>query len=388
MNLSVCVSSLRGGEELSLRAWLLRLCCRALTCAPAGWSVQFQPESETKFRPFLLQGHERPLTAVVWNRDGDLFFSSAKDKWATVWYAATGERLGSYEGHNGSIWNLDVTPDSRHLFTASADNSCKVWDVCTGAELFSFEHDTPCRNVQISTGGSLVSQAVYAKGQDQPSHLKIYRVAEDMADQTADVLTTIGTGNTGFKHSGNIIRTLWSKTNRHVLTCSDDCTIRKWDVETGKQVGIIDEDHTKKINDIQFSACGTHFVTSSSDTTAKLFDFHAMDSAPPGRMAVKTYKTNANVNSASISPCLEHVLVTGGQDAADVTTTGAGAGKFEVRVFDKIHENELATIKGHFGPVNYVKYNPSGTAYVSGGEEGFLRLNHLPAEYFGLGKEE
>ena len=224
--------------------------------------AQYQPDSETKFRPFLLQGHERPLTSVVWNRDGDIFFSSAKDKWATAWYGATGDRLGSYEGHNGSIWNLDVTPDSRHLFTASADNACKVWDVCTGTELFSFEHDTPCRNVQISTGGSLVAQTVYA-GKGKPSHLKIYKVAEDMRDQTSVVLTTVADGSApgGHKHAGNIIRTLWSKTNRHVLTCSDDFTIRKWDVETGKMTGIIDEDHTKKVNDIQFSACGTHFVS-------------------------------------------------------------------------------------------------------------------------------
>ena len=110
-----------------------------------------QPDSETKFRPFLLQGHERPLTCITFNADGDLFWSSGKDKWATVWRSETGERLGSYEGHNGSIWNLHVTPDSRHLFTASADNSCKVWDVNTGKELYSFEHDSPCRNVQIST---------------------------------------------------------------------------------------------------------------------------------------------------------------------------------------------------------------------------------------------
>ena len=110
-----------------------------------------QPDSETKFRPFLLQGHERPLTCITFNADGDLFFSSGKDKWATVWRSETGERLGSYEGHNGSIWNLHVTPDSRHLFTASADNSCKVWDVNTGKEVYSFEHDSPCRNVQIST---------------------------------------------------------------------------------------------------------------------------------------------------------------------------------------------------------------------------------------------
>ena len=54
----------------------------------------------------------------------------------------------------------------------------------------------------------------------------------------------------------------------------------------------------------------------------------------------------------------------------------------------KLVPHELGTVKGHFGPVNYVKYNPKGTAYVSGGEEGFIRMNHLPREYFDLGKEQ
>ena len=51
-----------------------------------------------------------------------------------------------------------------------------------------------------------------------------------------------------------------------------------------------------------------------------------------------------------------------------------------MRIFDKIHENELGTVKGHFGPVNYVKYNPKGTAYVSGGEEGFIRVDATSAK--------
>ena len=337
-----------------------------------------------KFRPYGLQGHERPLTSVKFGYDNDMFFSSGKDKHATAWRASTGERLGSYEGHNGSIWNLDITPDTRHLLTASADNSCKVWEAVTGKELYSFEHDSPCRNVSIASGGGMVAQAVYPwKG--APSHLKIYRLADDMRDQTSEVICRVGEGTA--HHTGNIIRSHWSATNKHILTCSDDCTIRKWDVETGKMVGIIDEDHTKKINDIQFSACKTHFISASSDTTAKLFDFHSMDSAPPGKMAIKTYRTNANVNSAAIHPTLDHVLVAGGQDAASVTTTASSAGKFEGRIFDKIMEEELGTVKGHFGPVNYVAISPDGKTYCSGGEEGFIRLNHLPPEYFDLGKE-
>jgi hypothetical protein len=43
-------------------------------------------------------------------------------------------------------------------------------------------------------------------------------------------------------------------------------------------------------------------------------------------MAIKTYRTNANVNSACISPNLEHVLVTGGQDAASVRKVGGRGG--------------------------------------------------------------
>jgi len=59
-------------------------------------------------RPILLQGHSRPLTMVKYNREGDLIFTTAKDKVASVWYSHNGERVGTYKGHNGSLWGSDV----------------------------------------------------------------------------------------------------------------------------------------------------------------------------------------------------------------------------------------------------------------------------------------
>ncbi|WVZ62016.1 hypothetical protein U9M48_011811 [Paspalum notatum var. saurae] len=47
----------------------------------------------------------------------------------TVWYADTGERLGTYRGHNGAVWTCDVFRD---------DQTAKLWDLGTGRELFSF----------------------------------------------------------------------------------------------------------------------------------------------------------------------------------------------------------------------------------------------------------
>jgi translation initiation factor 3 subunit I len=54
------------------------------------------------------------------------------------------------------------------------------------------------------------------------------------------------------------------------------------------------------------------------------------------------------------------VIIGGGQDAMDVTTTASGAGKFETRFYDIIMENEFGRVKGHFGPVHTLAFHPDG----------------------------
>ena len=59
-------------------------------------------------RPLIIQGHERPLTMVKYNREGDLLFTAAKDHRPCMWYADNGERIGTFDGHNGTVWCIDV----------------------------------------------------------------------------------------------------------------------------------------------------------------------------------------------------------------------------------------------------------------------------------------
>lgn len=56
----------------------------------------------------MLHGHERAITQIKYNREGDLLFSVAKDHKPTVWFSANGERLGTYNGHSGAVWCIDV----------------------------------------------------------------------------------------------------------------------------------------------------------------------------------------------------------------------------------------------------------------------------------------
>lgn len=85
-----------------------------------------------EMRPILLHGHSRPLTQLKFNREGDLLFTAAKDKSPNVWYSHNGERLGTYDGHNGAVTALDVDDQSRFLITGAADNTVKLWSVCDG----------------------------------------------------------------------------------------------------------------------------------------------------------------------------------------------------------------------------------------------------------------
>lgn len=66
-------------------------------------STSSLPRVNTSFLPILLKGHERSITTVKYNQDGDLIFTAAKDNTPTAWYADTGERLGTYEFHRGAV---------------------------------------------------------------------------------------------------------------------------------------------------------------------------------------------------------------------------------------------------------------------------------------------
>merc|ERR1719230_1309618 len=98
--------------------------------------------------------------------------------------------------------------------------------------------------------------------------------------------------------------------------------------------------HHGEVTSLNFSEDRMLMITSSKDQTAKLW---AMDMEEPE--LIKTYKTDRPLNDAAISPLYTdekdpkyHILLGGGQDAKDVTTTAATSGKFEAMLWHMIFE--------------------------------------------------
>lgn len=317
-----------------------------------------------------MKGHERPLTFLKYNRDGDLLFSCAKDHTPTVWYGHNGERLGTYRGHNGAVWCCDVSRDSTRLITSSADQTAKLWNVETGAQLFSFNFESPARAVDLAIGDKLVVITT-DPFMELPSAIHIKRIEKDLSKQTADSVLTI----TGIK--GRINRAVWGPLNSTIISGGEDSVVRIWDSETGKLLRESDKEtgHQKPITSLCKSADGSHFLTGSLDKSARLWDIRTLT-------LIKTYVTERPVNAVAISPLLDHVVIGGGQEASHVTTTDRRAGKFEAKFFHKILEEEIGGVKGHFGPINSLAFNPDGRSFASGGEDGYVRLHHFDPDYF------
>lgn len=131
-----------------------------------------------------------------------------------------------------------------------------------------------------------------------------------------------------------------------------------------------------RINNIEFNYEKTMIITASSDNTAKLIDCETFE-------VIKVYTSDRNVNAVCISPNMEMIALGGGLESRDVTLS-AGEGNFEVHFFNMTNQQEFGKVKGHFGPVNTLVFNPDGRSYVSGAEDGTIRLNFFDNNYYSL----
>uniref|UniRef100_A0A0N4Z289 Eukaryotic translation initiation factor 3 subunit I n=1 Tax=Parastrongyloides trichosuri TaxID=131310 RepID=A0A0N4Z289_PARTI len=322
-------------------------------------------------RPLLLKGHERALTRVRINLEGDLIFTSAKDRTLCVWFTDNGERLGTYDGHEGAVWDIDVTWDTRLLLSSSGDCSVKLWDVATGRMLHSITNDVTTRSCAFSYSGNLAAytrkkmhinlSALRVFDIRDPSHT---RDSKDYSDSSV-IFQTFETDAESciFSELDNII-TVGFGTGH----------LSQYDLRNPTRPIENIKHHAGAINDLQLSKDGNFLISSSADKTAKVFHARTLQ-------LLKTFKSGRPVNSAAISPTRDHIILGGGEEAMNVTQTSTSSGQFEARIYHLIYEQEFAKFKGHFGPINTLVFHPEGDIVITGGEDGYIRIQELDEKY-------
>ncbi|KAK9768183.1 translation initiation factor eIF3 subunit [Basidiobolus ranarum] len=319
-------------------------------------------------RPILLQGHTRSLTQIKYNREGDILFSVSKDNVVNAWFSHNGERLGTYNGHVGAIWTVDVNTTTSLLLTGSADNTARLWDVQTGKLLYTLETKTAVKRVQFSEDDAL-ALIVTEERMGHPGTITVLEIVQDGDKYALEPINVILPEGSKATVAG------WGYLNKYIISGHENGSICMWDPKTGEKLNSV-HPHTEFITDLQFSVDRTYFITSSKDKSAQIFESNTLKH-------LKTYVTDTPLNSASLTPKFqEFVVVGGGQEAMNVTTTSQRAGKFECRFYNKIFEEEVGRVKGHFGPINTIAIHPDGKGFSSGGEDGYVRVHHFDEDYY------
>ena len=320
-------------------------------------------------RPIALHGHSRALTRVRFNREGDLIFSAAKDSCPVVWYSSTGQRIGNYDATIGVIWDLDIDFATTQV-AAGGSESLFIWDAETGKTLHKIETQNSTRCCAYSYSGY---QVLYTT--DSTMKLLPKVCVMDLRDPKQ----IESPSNSGYYHEEPVAEkpsaVIWGQLDKTFITGNEKGLIKQWDMRNPGEVVQTSEEHTSAITDLQNYPDCTMFISASKDCTAKLFDAETLE-------RIKTYVSDRPVNSASLSPLREHVVLGGGQEAMEVTTTAQQSGKFEAQFYHMVYEEEFARVKGHFGPINTIAFHPDGRGYASGSEDGYVRVHRFDPKYF------
>lgn len=285
--------------------------------------------------------HDRPITDVRFNYDGDLLFTTCKDATASV-MRLPDTMIGTFESHEGAIICMDLSPDSTRLVTGGADKLIILWDVETGTPLEKYTCDAMVKSVHFG-------KTIYFTSDDTLNQKPVFGNVQNM--RSKKILPFVPTSSV-LKYNHFEVAIGDSNGNLHSMDLRCD-QIRSAEI------------HTDKINSLRNSFCSSFFITASNDCLSKIMDYNLN--------VIKTFVTENPVNSAAVFRSNDKVVCGGGLSARDVTTTRVD-NAFEANLFDITTSKMVGSYGTHFGTINCVDVNPNNQMYCSGGEDGIVCL--------------
>jgi len=106
------------------------------------------------------QGHTDLVMSASFSPDGSRIVTASADNTAKVWDAKSGAEVLTLKGHTQYVVSASFSPDGSRIVTASADRTAKVWDAKSGVPVLTLKgHAGDVKSASFSPDGSRIVTA-------------------------------------------------------------------------------------------------------------------------------------------------------------------------------------------------------------------------------------
>jgi len=286
--------------------------------------------------------HSRAITAVVYDTEAELVYTSSKDKFVLEWTIEIPQLRATrtLAGHDGSIWCIDLCEQG--IISGGADGNLCIFPR-KGSKVTRAARTVP-------VGGVVKSLLVNKNDAETNGYIA---VAGDKVGATKAYIAVLNTDmkevwrNTEFPSKCTDI--VWGVAGGSpVISSHEDGRLAVWNALTGARLTVV---HLHDAPIWSLTRCGSYLTSASQDKTAKVVDLSTKD-------FTQIHKVTANRPLRTCTYDGKGTLVyAGGREPRDVTTSSLLEDEFEIFIsWDQKPGEVWKTQSAHFGPVHQVLF--------------------------------